>query len=204
MVSVLSFVLFSGLASAHVTVWPTETKQGAYEKFTVRVPSEEENTPTMKVELAIPDEVDVSRVEPKPGWRYEFLKDDTGKVTRIAWTSEGAGLLATEFTEFNISGKVGDNAESIAWKAYQTYGDGSVVEWVGAADSEKPASVTTVLPSTGGENGHGAPAAVESDNDAEDNLPLYLSIAALVLGLISLILSLRQSFRSFFNHVKYR
>ncbi|WP_309119567.1 DUF1775 domain-containing protein [Paenibacillus sp.] len=71
-VFLLSIDLFSGIASAHVTVWPKEVEQGAYEKFAVRVPSEEEATPTVKVEVRIPEEATVTRVEPKPGWTYEL------------------------------------------------------------------------------------------------------------------------------------
>ncbi|WP_312859716.1 DUF1775 domain-containing protein [Peribacillus huizhouensis] len=43
-----------------------------------------------------------------------------------------------------MQGKVADDSKEIVWKAYQTYQDGSVVEWVGAPDAEKPASVTVV------------------------------------------------------------
>ena len=40
--SFLGLSLFSGVASAHVTVQPKETSQGKYEVFTVRIPSEKE------------------------------------------------------------------------------------------------------------------------------------------------------------------
>ncbi|MEW9674048.1 hypothetical protein [Ammoniphilus sp. 3BR4] len=42
--SVLAISMFAGIASAHVTVQPKETTQGKYEVFTVRVPSEKENS----------------------------------------------------------------------------------------------------------------------------------------------------------------
>jgi hypothetical protein len=35
-----SFLAFSGIDSAHVTVWPKDTKANAYERYTVRVPVE--------------------------------------------------------------------------------------------------------------------------------------------------------------------
>ncbi|TLS51562.1 YcnI family protein [Paenibacillus antri] len=175
----LSIGLFGGIASAHVTVWPKEVEPGAYEKFAVRVPSEEEATPTVKVEVRIPEEATVSRVEPKPGWTYELATDDTGKVTSVTWTAEGDGLSPTEFAEFYMSGRVGEQAESLVWKAYQSYGDGTVVEWVGAEDAEKPASVTTVRPSGGG----------ESAAAGETGLPLYLSIAALAVACLALVVS---------------
>jgi uncharacterized protein YcnI len=196
--------LFAGAASAHVTVVPSETAQGKYEVFTVKVPSENETVPTTKVEVKIPEDVNVSRFEPKPGWTYEFQKDETDKITSVVWTTEGEGLSPTEFAMFNMSGKVGDESTEIVWKAYQTYKDGSVVEWVGAADADKPASVTVVNPSDGSGHGHGAAATTDSTEETtesatevdtkseESNTPLYLSIAALIAGLLSLVFSFRK------------
>lgn len=191
-------LLLSGIASAHVTVQPTETTQGSYEKFTVRVPSEKA-VPTVKVEVKFPlDQVTISRFEPKPGWKYELTKDGD-KITGVIWTATGEGLGPTEFGEFYMQGKVADTATEITWKAYQTYKDGSVVEWVGAAGSDKPASVTKVKakPAGAASDSHGhtaAPAAgdahAESPASGASNTPLYLSIVAVVLGAVSLLVSL--------------
>jgi uncharacterized protein YcnI len=199
-----AITLFVGGASAHVTVQPQETSQGSYEVFTVRVPSEKEDVQTTKVEVKFPEEVNVTRFEAKPGWTYEVQKDDTGKITSATWTTEGEGLTGSEFVQFNIQGKVGDEATEIIWKAYQTYSDGSVVEWVGAPDADKPASVTVVNPADGSGHGHGAASAESADDHAGDlendveaktatsSLPLFLSIAALIAGLLALVFSLRK------------
>jgi uncharacterized protein YcnI len=141
-----AFSLFAGIASAHVTVLPKETTQGSYEMFTVRVPSENDTVPTTQVKVEFPSDVNISRFEPKPGWKYEIEKDASDKITSVTWTTEGEGLSATEFGLFYMQGKVADEATEIVFKAYQTYQDGSVVEWVGAPDAQKPASVTTVNP----------------------------------------------------------
>lgn len=202
-----AMTIFAGVASAHVTVAPKETSQGKYEVFTVKVPSENETVPTTKVEVKIPEDVDVSRIEPKPGWFYEVQQDDSGKITSVTWTTEGEGLSPIEFGQFNMSGKVGDEATEIVWKAYQTYKDGSVVEWVGAEDAEKPASVTVVFPANESANGHGAKSTESSAENKEvatekateeeaktssNNIPLFLSIAALITGLLSLVISLKK------------
>jgi uncharacterized protein YcnI len=201
-----AMMIFAGAASAHVTVAPKETSQGKYEVFTVKVPSENETVPTTKVEVKIPDDVNVTRIEPKPGWSYEVQKDASGKITSVTWTTEGEGLSPIEFAQFNMSGKVGDDATEIVWKAYQTYKDGSVVEWVGAKDAEKPASVTVVLPADASANGHGdksteSPAdkrevatekATEEATTSVNNIPLFLSVAALITGLVSLVISLKK------------
>lgn len=199
-----AMTIFASVASAHVTVQPNETSQGKYEVFTVKVPTESDDVPTTKVEVKIPDTVDVTRFEPKPDWSYEVQKDDSGKITSVIWTSKGEGLSATEFGMFNMSGKVGDDAKEIVWKAYQTYKDGSVVEWVGAEDAEKPASVTVVHEAEGDAHGHGA-ASTDSTSDTHateetevsadtgsSQVPLFLSIAALIAGLLALGISLKK------------
>lgn len=199
-----AITLFAGGASAHVTVQPQETSQGSYEVFTVRVPSEKEDAQTTKVEVKFPEEVNITRFEAKPGWTYEVQKDDTGKITSAAWTTEGEGLTGSEFVQFNIQGKVGDEATELVWKAYQTYSDGSTVEWIGAPDADKPASYTEVNPADGSGHGHGG-TSVDSANDHAGNLendveaktaassvPLFLSIAALIAGLMALFFSLRK------------
>lgn len=192
----LAMMLFAGMASAHVVVYPQQTTQGVYEKFTVRVPSETPNTNTVKVEIKFPDGVSVSRVEPKSDWKYELSKDATGKITGVVFTATGAGLSATEFTEFNLSGKVAADAKSLSWKSYQTYKDGSVAEWVGAEGSQKPASVTTVKAAANADaGGHdsGKQAAADAGTaDKDSNLPLILSIVAAVLGALALIVSLTR------------
>ncbi|WP_110927937.1 YcnI family copper-binding membrane protein [Bacillus massiliglaciei] len=196
-----AITLFAGAASAHVTVQPQETEQGKYEVFTVRVPSENEKLPTTKVEVKFPYEVNITRFEPKAGWTYEVKKDETDKITSVTWTAEDEGLSPTEFGQFNMQGKVDDEAKEIVWKAYQTYKDGSVVEWVGAPDAETPASVTTVNPASGNSHhGHENTSAdtasdqvnVKEEKNASNPISLYLSIAALLAGLVSLVISLRR------------
>jgi len=184
---------FASLASAHVTVQPKEVPAGSYQVFTVRVPTEKE-VATTQVKVAIPDNVNISRFEPKPDWTYEIEKNADNKITTVTWKASGSGLSATEFGEFRMQGKVADDAKELVWKAYQTYSDGDVVEWTGAADADKPASVTTVTAATGDSHGHGAasPAAEEAHDDGEgrDTLTLSLAIAGLVAGVLALLIAL--------------
>ncbi|WP_240546086.1 YcnI family protein [Paenibacillus artemisiicola] len=199
----ISLFLFASMASAHVTVQPKQTTQGSYEVFSVRVPSESENVTTTGVKVTVPDGVAISRVEPKAGWKYDLeLAPDTKAVKSITWTAEGAGLAQTEFTDFRISGKVADDAAQLVWKAYQTYSDKSVVEWVGADGSDHPASVTAVVAGAAEGDGHGAPAAsadaeaAADKSGAKENASFVLSIAAAVLGAAALIASLTRRKRA--------
>ncbi|ANE46190.1 hypothetical protein SY83_07795 [Paenibacillus swuensis] len=200
MLCMTAMLVLVSAASAHVTVMPKETSQNAYEVFTVRVPNEAE-TATVKVEVKFPVGVDVSRFESKPGWTYESKKEGE-KLTSVMWTAKEGGVKPGEFAEFRMQGKVGADTTELAWKAYQTYEDGTLVEWVGAPDADKPASVTTVKAAAAGEEHHGAAApAAETDAAAgheaaeageASNVPLILSIASLVVALAALGLALRK------------
>ncbi|WP_134685306.1 YcnI family copper-binding membrane protein [Brevibacillus migulae] len=190
------FFSFSSGIYAHVSVYPKETSTNAYEKYTVRVPVEKEVS-TTAVRLEFPAGVKVSTVMPAVGWSYEIAKDAEGRFTGITWKAVGEGIKPHEFMEFSFVGKNPEQATSLSWKAYQTYADGSVVEWTGSPDSDKPASVTTVNPGTGDQDhGHAAPTFSEKTGVMEPEetsslltngtLPLILSALALLLSLISL------------------
>jgi uncharacterized protein YcnI len=186
---------FAGLASAHVTVQPKEAPAGSYQVFTVRVPSEKDAA-TTQVKVAIPDGVNISRFEPKPEWTYEVEKGAEDKIVSVTWKATGSGLGATEFGEFRMQGKIADDAKELSWKAYQTYSDGEVVEWTGAPDADKPASVTTVTAATGDGHGDGhgassgAAASEAKDEGGRDALTLSLAIVGLAAGILALAIAL--------------
>jgi uncharacterized protein YcnI len=196
------FVLLSllvGVASAHVVVNPENALKGTFQEFTVRVPNEKD-IPTVKVELDVPAAVDISQFNPLPGWKYDLTKDSSGKITKITWTSTGDGIAASQFEKFTIAGLISKNATAIDWKAHQTYKDGSVVDWVGNDTSDTPAPVTKVTP---------VPDNVTVSDDGDitykdttpastagtSNLPLYISIAAAVLGILSFVISIQKARR---------
>lgn len=181
-VMMVAMFTFAGMASAHVTVDPDEVTQGSYQTFQVNVPAEKQDLKTTKVKVDIPKGVDVSRVEPKPDWDYQLDKDNSDKITSITWKTTGDGLSVTEFTQFKMSGKVGEQAHSLRFKAYQTYDDGSVVKWVEAEDSKHPASVTKVTAASSDDGDQG-------NSSWTANLPLYLSILAVLLGILAVIIA---------------
>lgn len=201
-----ALIMFAGAASAHVTVFPREAVQGSYEKFTVRVPSEKD-IETTEVKVRFPEGVNITRFEPKPDWSYELEQEADGKIVGVTWKATGSGLGPTEFSEFSMTGKIDGDAQELVWKAYQTYKDGSVVEWVGAPDSDTPASVTKLVPGSGDDHGHSHGAAEEPSQNGTDqsassetgsaskepsNTPLYLSVAAVALGIVSLLVALTR------------
>ncbi|MDT9723990.1 DUF1775 domain-containing protein [Xylanibacillus composti] len=186
--ALLLFSMMAGMAQAHVVVYPREAHQGTYEKFAVRVPTEIE-APTVQVRVEIPEDVDITRFEPKYGWSYELERDDSEKIIAVTWNAEGEGLSATEFGEFYMQGRIGNEAGDLVWNAIQTYADGTVVEWTGPVDADRPASVTKVHESAVAVDGHGHGAAAD-DNGAGTGwlqwLTLALSIGALLLSFMAM------------------
>lgn len=153
---VLALGLTVSQAIAHVTVKPAEVKVASYQTFTVSVPVEKD-VPTTGIRLIIPEGVNGVTPNVKPGWKIETKKatvDGEEKVTEIIWSNGTvpAGLR----DEFLFSAKTPAEEGKLAWKAYQTYSDGSVVSWdvVGAGHDEDmaedtgPASVTNVVDAT--------------------------------------------------------
>jgi uncharacterized protein YcnI len=200
--AIAMFLLAALPASAHVTIWPNEVEQGAYTVFTVRVPSEKEGTETTAVRVVFPEGVSITRFEPKPGWTAAFERNADQAITEVTWTAEpGHGLDVTAFTEFRMSGRVlpdADPGSVLVWKAYQTYADGSVVEWIGApnTDSPTPAPATTVVPGNAADDGHGhggaqtATSSSSKDDGSYDALIVALIIVSMVLSIWALSLSL--------------
>ena len=173
-----SLLAIPGVAHAHVTVWPRTAARGAYERYVVRVPNEK-NVATTRVEVRFPPEVRISSFLDVAGWDLQVVTDSAGKIVGAVWTGS---LPPKRFVEFPFIGVNPKEGERVVWPSLQTYEGGEVVQWSGPEGSKTPASVTTLTE---------RPAAGSGAN-AETSTPLYLSLAALVLGLISLGLALRR------------
>lgn len=139
----------------------------------------------------------------------------TERVGSITWS--GGAIQADEFQEFTVSLQMpteGELDDLLFFPATQTYEGGEVVRWIQkpeSADSdaelERPAPKVTLVEAGGG-HGHGADdehadevetdPASSSDAVAEEDLgPLWIvAIAALAIGLISLLLGWRHARRA--------
>lgn len=190
---------FVPMVSAHVTLHPEESSTDAWEKYSVRVPVEKDMN-TTKLELQVPDEVDLVNIMPKDGWEYDLEKDEDGTITAVTWEATEDGIGPDEFTEFEIVAANPDEPTEASWDAYQTYEDDSVVEWTGDEDAEEPAPITEIVEGDATSQ-HATedtdPEGSDSDeNDAEETdgsssgtnawLPIALSGLAILLALISL------------------
>ena len=147
------------LAFAHVTIRPRESRAGAEERYTVRVPTEG-MVPTMQVHLEIPDGVGVLEVLAHEGATFEMAKHGD-RITAITWKKEIPPKAAAEFVFRARNPAAGD----IVWKAHQHLTDGRIIDWIGAAGERRPASVTKLAAAAGagaGQPSAGDAAAIEA------------------------------------------
>lgn len=136
----IGFLASAAVAEAHVTILPRESKTGATEKYSMRVPTEGQVT-TTSVELEVPEGVTIASVEAPAGSQYETKKDGNRIVT-ITWTME---IKPGESQQFPFTASNPKQGAQIMWKAHQRYADGTSADWVGPAGDRRPASVTTLV-----------------------------------------------------------
>ena len=170
-VTVLLLGVLAPELSGHAVVFPRTSGPGAYEKYVLRVPNERD-VPTIRIELAFPDEVRVVSFAEVEGWELRIVRDAGGEIERAVWSGE---LPVMRFIELPFVA-VNPTAEiPLVWAAVQVYANGERVEWFGPEDSSTPASVTRIM---GQRTGPG-PA-------------LWIAAVALILAFLSLGLALRR------------
>ncbi|MEW2328883.1 YcnI family protein [Micromonospora chersina] len=201
----------AGPASAHVTVNPTEAKQGGYGRFAFRVPNESDTASTTKVEVNLPENAPVGSVStmPVPGWtvNVEKRKVDppievhgsqlTEAVSKLTWTAApNGGVKPGEFQEFPVSMGPLPQTDRMVFKVLQTYSDGNVSRWIeeptpGGEEPENPAPVLTLTAASASASpAASAPvvAADDDDDDADTGAATAFGVAGLVAGLAGLVL----------------
>jgi periplasmic copper chaperone A len=140
-------LLLAGPASAHVTVGADDTARGADNAIlTIRVPTEEDNSVTTKIDIKFPTKNPIASVKPapKPGWTVSTktikfnppIKTDDGIVTdgvgEVVYTatSNANGIPVGGFEAFQILVGPLPDAADVAFPTVQTYSNGKTVGWV--------------------------------------------------------------------------
>ena len=131
------------VAQAHVRITPGESKVGATETYTARVPTEGK-VATTSVQLDVPDGVTVVSALAPAGATYD-LKRDGGRIVAITWTVD---IKPGEASQLSFVARIPNAGEQIAWKAHQRYADGTSSDWIGAAGTRQPALVTKLTATT--------------------------------------------------------
>ncbi len=124
MTGILMIVVAGVVVSAHVTVGPAESRLGAGERYTVRVPTEGQ-TATIGVDLEVPEGVTVSYVLASSGWTSE-LKRVEKRVVGISWKVE---IPPSHFGELVFNARNPKEGTAIAWKIKQRFADGTSSDW---------------------------------------------------------------------------
>ncbi|EAC5599742.1 TPA_asm: DUF1775 domain-containing protein [Listeria monocytogenes] len=180
-------------ASAHVSVLPSESTVDSWETYTMKVPSEKD-VASKKIVLKVEKGVSFESYEPVPGWTTTVDKKN-GTVT---WQTEGNGIEKGQFQRFSFIAKNPSEEGEIAWNAYQYYEDGSIVEWVGAEDSETPHATTKIVKesskSATGSHGEVVAGAENTAGDTsstgDNTILLWTAVAISVIALITGILGI--------------
>lgn len=149
-------------ALGHVTVQVDNPQPEGFAVYTVRVPNESDTGSTTRVEVRIPEGLEASRYQPKPGWTMSI---DDGLLT-----IEGGAIAPGQFEEFRFQARNPDASGPISFAAIQTYDDGEVVNWTGEPGSDSPASVVEIGAGADGSGGDGP-----------------LTITALIVGTLGLV-----------------
>ncbi|MDO7906801.1 YcnI family protein [Paenibacillus sp. JX-17] len=207
-----SMMLFTGIASAHVSVKPAVSQTEAWETYSMKVPVEK-NLPTTKIVLKVPEQVMFKQYQPIPGWSVDLEKNSMDVITQVTWTAAGDGIQPGQYQLFSFVAQNPAADAEVAWNAYQYYSDGSIVEWTGDEGADHPHSITkisaapaeTAAPADSGHHSAGAADSTGTSSESKDNansapaddsgnttrtVTLIIAVAALVLSVITLVVTL--------------
>ncbi|HZV72309.1 MAG TPA: YcnI family protein [Conexibacter sp.] len=216
MASTALLLLAPAAAHAHVSVHPNVLPAGGFATVNVRVPNEQDNATTVKVQMQMPPGLISVSAQSPPGWTvvYKMRKLTkpiqtadglvSSEVSEVDWTAaKGAGIPAGQFVQFPISISTPDKAGAvIGFPTLQTYDNGKVVRWIGPPSADSPAPTIDVskangpmLDITGGDAGPPASAAnltiaTNTPATASTTLVKSTSGASKGLGIAALIIAI--------------
>lgn len=189
MTAIATFVALPAMAFAHVVVTPNRVAIGANTMFNVSVPNEKQVAVT-SVKLNIPSGVQNVQPDAVAGWDITTAHGDNNTVTSITWTGN---IPVGQREDFKFKAQAPANDTNLDWKAYQTYADGTTVNWDQNPTNDKtvknnagPYSVTKVV------NDLKQTTRTRHNTDSTASLALALSIAALALSVGALALGRRK------------
>jgi uncharacterized protein YcnI len=125
---VLGLMLVTSVSAAwaHIDIEPKETIPGRWETFILNVPTETAS-PTVEVQLAIPEGFEVEAVGHRTDWDMAIRRDVLGFVREIVWS--GGQIPPLTFEEFKILAKAAKSPGPFEWQARQRYADDQESTW---------------------------------------------------------------------------
>ncbi|HEY0603178.1 MAG TPA: DUF1775 domain-containing protein [Herpetosiphonaceae bacterium] len=146
--ALLLVLVGGGTARAHVGVLPGTAAPSTNLAFNIRVPNERD-VPTVELRVVFPENITVSRFQPKAGWQREVERDSAGRITAVVWS--GGQIGADEYEDFTFVGRTPAEPGVLMFKAYQTYQGGETVGWENPEGQDNPAPFVTVGQAAGAE-----------------------------------------------------
>ncbi|HEY6888678.1 MAG TPA: DUF1775 domain-containing protein [Solirubrobacter sp.] len=147
---VVAALAFTDSASAHAIISPPTVLARTSQVFTLAVPTEKEGATTVQIELTPPAGFGIDSFAAAPGWTRKTDQSGQGEEVEIRKVTWSGGKVPTgEAALLQFVGDVGD-AKDYVFKVRQTYSDGTVVDWTGAAGSDTPAPTIEAKTSLGG------------------------------------------------------
>jgi uncharacterized protein YcnI len=122
----LALVISFGAAWAHIDIEPKGTIPSRWETFILNVPTETES-PTVEVQLDIPEGFEVEAVGHRTDWKMAMRRDAHGVVREIVWS--GGQIPPLTFEEFKLLAKAANSPGPYEWQARQRYADTQESTW---------------------------------------------------------------------------
>jgi len=191
-------------ASAHVSASASSTAAGSYSVITFSVPHGCEGSPTIGIEIQLPESILSVTPTVNPNWTVEkqnLTLDEpvegphgetiTERVSSVTYTAIGSGLAEGYRDTFDVQVLLpeGEAGDAVEFPVLQTCAEGST-EWVG---DEVPTVILTAA-DEGGEHGHDEGASDEAHADgsttaSDDVLARALGVGGLVVGAVGIVLA---------------
>ena len=128
-------------AQAHTSIWPRESRVGATERYTVRVPTEGKIA-TARAELEVPAGVIVEVLSVPAGWK-QSVKRENDRIVAITWEMN---IPPGEFMEFGFVARNPREGTELVWTLRQIYADGKVEDFTRGPQGIRPTAVTKLAP----------------------------------------------------------
>ena len=122
----LLLLISCSAAWAHIDLEPKQTIPSRWETFLLNVPTETES-PTIEVQLAIPEGFEVEAVGHRADWDMAIRRDARGLIREIVWS--GGRIPSLTFDEFKLLAKAAQSPGPYEWQARQRYADDQESIW---------------------------------------------------------------------------
>jgi uncharacterized protein YcnI len=127
-------------AIAHAEITPAKVPANGVSDFVLSVEGEE-NAPTVRVAMQLPAGMPNVKALPVPGWNSQMA----GRV--ITWT--GGSIRQGDSGKFEVRAQFPNTPGArLKFPTVQTYGNGTVVRWIGAPSSDTPAPTILLTAAT--------------------------------------------------------